>query len=125
MPKQVPQFNGVIFLNYFSYQIKQAHAKMGLFFVTLMSKLFDMEILLVKPENKEQLKAIKAVLKVLNVVFISEKEKPYNKEFVKKIEEGRKQIKEGKISKLDTENLWNYFSPSKNAIGTVKVNPLA
>ena len=34
-----------------------------------------MEILLVRPENNEQLKAVKAVLKVLNVDFVSKNEK--------------------------------------------------
>ena len=53
-----------------------------------------MEVLLVRPENSEQLKAIKAILKVLNVDFVSKKEKQYDPEFVKKIEESRKQAKE-------------------------------
>ena len=65
-----------------------------------------MEILLVRPENNEQLKAVKAVLKVLNVDFVSKNEKKYNPEFVKKIEESRKQVKEGKVSRIKPENLW-------------------
>ena len=44
-----------------------------------------MDVLLVRPENSEQLKAIKAVLKVLNVDFVSKKGEQYNPEFVKKI----------------------------------------
>ena len=65
-----------------------------------------MEILLVRPENSEQLKAIKAVLKVLNVDFVSKKQSKYDPEFVKKIQESRKQAKEGKISSLNADNLW-------------------
>jgi len=65
-----------------------------------------METLLVRPENSEQLKAVKAILKVLNVDFTSKKEKEYNPEFVKKIQDSRKQAKAGKVSKIDTKNLW-------------------
>ena len=65
-----------------------------------------METLLLRPENNEQLKAVKAVLKVLNVDFISKKEKEYDAEFVKKIQESRKQVKEGKTNTIDTRNLW-------------------
>jgi ribosomal protein S2 len=65
-----------------------------------------METLLVLPENNEQLKAVKAILKVLQIDFISKKGKQYDEAFVKKITESRKQVKEGKISTLDTDNLW-------------------
>ena len=70
------------------------------------SNLFRMETLLVRPENNEQLKAVKAVLKVLQIDFISKKGKQYDPEFVNKITESRKQVKEGKVSTLDTKNLW-------------------
>ena len=72
----------------------------------MKSNLFKMETLLVRPENDEQLKAVKAVLKVLHIDFISRKGKQYDPEFVKKIEESRKQAKQGKVSALDTKNLW-------------------
>ncbi len=49
-----------------------------------------------RPENSEQLKAVKAILKVLNIDFTSKKEKVYNPEFVKKIQESRKQGKRWK-----------------------------
>jgi len=66
-----------------------------------------METLLVRPENEEQLKAIKAVLKALHIDFTTKKkEKAYNPEFVKKIQDSRKQAKEGKLSTVDTKNLW-------------------
>ena len=65
-----------------------------------------MEVLLVRPENSEQLKAIKAILKVLNVDFVSKKEKQYDPEFVKKIEESRKQAKEGKVTGINVKDLW-------------------
>jgi len=65
-----------------------------------------MEVLLVHPENNEQLKTVKAILKALNVDFIAKKEKGYNPEFVKKIQESRKEAKEGKVVMLKPENLW-------------------
>ena len=65
-----------------------------------------METLLVRPENNEQMKAVKAVLKVLNVDFTLKKEKKYNPEFVKKIQESRKQAKEGKVNTINTKDLW-------------------
>ncbi len=65
-----------------------------------------MEILLVKPDNNNQLKAVKAVLKALSVDFISKEEKKYNPEFVKKIQESRKQVKEGKVTTIKLEDLW-------------------
>ena len=65
-----------------------------------------METILVKPENNEQLKAIIAVLKVLNIDFVSKKEKPYNPDFVKKIQSSRKQAKEGKVSTINHKDLW-------------------
>ncbi len=65
-----------------------------------------MEILLVKPENNEQMKAVKAVLKALNVNFSAKKEKPYDPEFVKKIQTSRRQVKEGKVVRINTKDLW-------------------
>jgi uncharacterized protein DUF2683 len=65
-----------------------------------------MEILLVRPENSEQLKTVKAVLKALSVDFIAKEERKYDPEFVKKIQESRKQAKEGKVITVKLENLW-------------------
>ncbi|MFB9845143.1 DUF2683 family protein [Mucilaginibacter ginsenosidivorans] len=64
-----------------------------------------METLIVQPKTKEQLAALKAVIKALKIDFTSE-ESPYNPEFVKKILQGREDIKNGKGIKVDTDNLW-------------------
>ncbi len=64
-----------------------------------------MKIILIKPENREQLKATKAVLKLLNVSFVSREEERYDPAFVKKIEISRKQAKEGKVTAVDFKNL--------------------
>jgi hypothetical protein len=64
-----------------------------------------METLIVHPENKAQLNAVKQVLKAMKISF-EKKEKPYNPEFVKKILQGDKDFKEGNFTKIDLESLW-------------------
>jgi hypothetical protein len=64
-----------------------------------------METLIVQPKTKEQLTALKAVIKALKIDFISEKN-PYDPEFVEKILQGREDIKNGKGVKMDTKDLW-------------------
>ncbi len=62
-----------------------------------------MQSLVLHTENREQLKAIKDLVKSLN---IKHEEYPYNPEFIAKIDESRKQAKEGKLIRLKTEDLW-------------------
>jgi hypothetical protein len=61
-------------------------------------------------ENKEQLVALKAFMKALKIKFeMNKDDKPYNPEFVAKIEKGKKEIAEGKgikMSTKDIDNLW-------------------
>ena len=64
-----------------------------------------MERLIVHPENKAQLNAVKQVLKAMKISF-EKKEQPYNPEFVEKILQGDKDFKEGNFTKVDLENLW-------------------
>lgn len=64
-----------------------------------------METLIVQPETKEQLMALKAFIKALKINFRSEK-KPYNQEFVEKILQGKEDIKNGKGVKIAIEDLW-------------------
>jgi hypothetical protein len=65
-----------------------------------------METLIVQPKTKEQLAALKAVIKALKIDFKSEKSDSYNPEFVEKILQGREDIKRGKGVKIDTKDLW-------------------
>lgn len=66
-----------------------------------------METLAIRPENAEQLKAIKAVLKAMKIPFEKIKtENPYDPEFVKKIKESMQQMEEGKVTKIDIDDLW-------------------
>ncbi len=58
-------------------------------------------------EDKEQSTTIKAILKALKVNFEVKTEKTqYNKEFIAKIKESKKQAKEGKYKVIKTEDLW-------------------
>jgi hypothetical protein len=76
-----------------------------------------METLIMHPQNKEQLVALKAFAKALKVPFdknkeveLSEREKGirfYGKDLVEKIERGEKAIQEGKFTTLDPKkSLW-------------------
>lgn len=58
------------------------------------------------PTNQEELEALKAFAKALKIKFEVTKKKAYNKEFVDKILESKKQVKEGKYKKIKTEDLW-------------------
>ena len=75
-----------------------------------------MEALLVQPQDAEQLKAVKSILKALKVDFRVAKKSPallshssgetYDPAFVSKIKESRKQVKEGKVTYIKTKDLW-------------------
>jgi hypothetical protein len=56
--------------------------------------------------DTSQIDAIKAVLKALKIKFEVAIEKPYNPEFVSKIEESREQYKKGNFTVIKTEDLW-------------------
>ncbi|HSO87056.1 MAG TPA: DUF2683 family protein [Draconibacterium sp.] len=60
----------------------------------------------VYPNDMSQIKAIKAVFKAFKIRFEVEKERPYNQEFVKRVLEAKKEIKQGKGVKIATKDLW-------------------
>ena len=64
-----------------------------------------METMIMHPKTKEQLVALKAVAKALNVEFETAKS-PYDPTFVKKILKGKEDIKNGKGVKIAIEDLW-------------------
>lgn len=65
-----------------------------------------METITIHPKNKEQFTAIETFLKTLKVPFDkAPKESPYNPEFVKKILQGDKDLKEGKGKKITIDEL--------------------
>ena len=63
-----------------------------------------MEALTIHPQNDEQLKAIKCVLKALKIPFYKS---PYNPEYVKKIQESEKHQKGAVILKCE-EDIGSY-----------------
>jgi hypothetical protein len=66
-----------------------------------------METMIMHPQNKEQLDALKAIAKVLKVAFETEKGSTYDPVFVAEILKGEKAKKEGKKGvRVDMENLW-------------------
>lgn len=64
-----------------------------------------METLIVHPNSKEQLAALKAVIKALKITFETKKSH-YNPHFVAKIKESQQQVKDGKITVIKTKDLW-------------------
>jgi hypothetical protein len=64
-----------------------------------------MTTLIAHPDNKEQLDAMKTIMKALKVPF-EEKESPYDPEFVASILQAEQDIKNGKGVKIATEDLW-------------------
>lgn len=64
-----------------------------------------METIILLPENKEQISAIKAFAKALKVKFKTEKSY-YSLEAVAKVRQGEEDYKNGKGVKIATEDLW-------------------
>jgi len=56
------------------------------------------------PSDMVQIVAIKAEMKALKIKFEVSKEKPYNPEFVAKIQKGRQVYKDGNFVTLEKEN---------------------
>jgi hypothetical protein len=64
-----------------------------------------METLIVHPDNKEKLTALKAVLKALHIKF-EKSTSPYKAEFVEKILQGDADIKAGRTTKITLDDIW-------------------
>jgi hypothetical protein len=64
-----------------------------------------METVIARPANKEQLAAIKAVMKALKVDFTTEKS-PYDPAFLAKVGRAEQQIKGGKYRKVTASDIW-------------------
>jgi hypothetical protein len=63
-----------------------------------------MKTLIIHPENKEQLAALKSFLKAFNISF-EERPSDYNPEFIAKIKDGLEQIKKGETRVVNVDNL--------------------
>lgn len=73
-----------------------------------------MEALTIHPQNREQLKAIKTVLKAMKIPF-EKKDSPYDPDFVKMIQDAEKE-KEGAITLNNDEDIDNYFENLEDEI---------
>jgi hypothetical protein len=65
--------------------------------------MFTANVIIAHPTDETQTNVLKAVMEALNIKF--EEEKPYNKEFVTKIQASRKQVEEGKVTKVAKEDI--------------------
>ena len=63
-----------------------------------------METLIVHPDNKEQLTALKAFMKAFKISF-EEGKSTYDPDFVAKIQESRKQVKAGETRIVNIDDL--------------------
>lgn len=64
---------------------------------------------IIYPETIEQENALRAFVKALNIDFDIAKERPYDPDFVAKIELSRKEYKEGKFSRVKKDELENFL----------------
>ncbi|RZL19935.1 MAG: hypothetical protein EOO89_01805 [Pedobacter sp.] len=67
-----------------------------------------MEVLILRPENKAQLSALKAMAKALKISFET-KNDVYAAEFVDKIEKSKQEVKEGKTTRVKKEDLQKFL----------------
>ncbi|MDB5142521.1 MAG: hypothetical protein JWQ66_1234 [Mucilaginibacter sp.] len=67
------------------------------------------ETLIVHPRSKEQLTALKAIMKALKVDFETEKdtERTYSPEFIAKIKQSEEDIKAERTTKIEPVDIWN------------------
>lgn len=65
-----------------------------------------MQAIISYPQKKEEMQAIKAVLKVLKVRFEDKELSPYNPEFVAKIRESEEDLKAGRTRKITLDEIW-------------------
>jgi len=67
-----------------------------------------MENILIKPKNEKQLQLLKLLLEEMKIQFTFEKNETEssNTELEKKINEARKEKKEGKLLTVDPKKIW-------------------
>lgn len=67
------------------------------------------DIFIAHPQTNEQVSALKAFMQALKIKFEVSKEDGYNPDFVAKIEVSKKQAKEGKVTRIEKENLSQFL----------------
>ena len=67
------------------------------------------DVFIAHPTTKDQINVLKAVVKAFKIEFEITKEKPYDPDFVAKIQKSRQDISEGKITFVKKEDLQNFL----------------
>jgi hypothetical protein len=67
------------------------------------------KIFIVHPANEEQVNALKAFVKALKIKFEITSEKAYNADFVAKIQQSKKEIEEGKFTRIEKDDLQQFL----------------
>ena len=67
------------------------------------------DIFIAHPQTSEQVSALKAFMKALKIKFEISEENSYNPDFVAKIKESQKQAIEGKVTRVQKENLQSFL----------------
>ena len=65
--------------------------------------------IIVHPANEEEISIIKEFFTAHKIKFEVSMEKPYDPEFVAKIQESRQQAKEGKVTRVKKEDLKEFL----------------
>lgn len=60
-------------------------------------------------KDASQIEAVKAFMKALKIKFEISKDTPYNPEFVAKIEKSKQQALDGKVTRVEKENLKEFL----------------
>jgi len=70
-----------------------------------------MNTIIVHPDSEEKWKALKAVMKALNIEFefSSDKTPKYNAEFVSKIKKSKKEAQQNKITRVPKKDLKKFL----------------
>jgi hypothetical protein len=66
-------------------------------------------IFIVHPANEEQVNALKAFVKALKIKFEVTTEKAYLPDFVAKIQKSKKEIEEGKFTRVEKDDLKQFL----------------
>ncbi|MFN3639752.1 MAG: DUF2683 family protein [Flavobacterium sp.] len=76
--------------------------------VNLINRQMSEQTFIIHTETPEQETALKAFVKALKMKF-EVTNKPYNPEFISKIEKSKKQAQEGNVTRVDKENLKEFL----------------
>jgi len=66
-------------------------------------------IFIAHPQTSEQVSALKAFMQALKIKFEISKKDEYNPEFVEKIMESKEQVKNGRVTRVEKENLKEFL----------------